>query len=107
MIPIVPKPLEDYCLAHTTPAAPLLDELAAYTRAHCKLPQMLTGPVEGTFLRILVQGSGARPARRAGAAQYPRRGTADPQALMGARSVRQLMPDTRQLVVMAEAIKAP
>jgi caffeoyl-CoA O-methyltransferase len=60
MIPIIPKPLDDYCLAHTTPAGPLLDELAAWTRTHCKLQQMLTGPVEGTFLRMLVQASGAR-----------------------------------------------
>ena len=60
MIPIVSPPIDAYCLAHTTPADPLLDELAAYTRAHCKLPQMLTGPVEGTFLRMLVQISGAK-----------------------------------------------
>jgi caffeoyl-CoA O-methyltransferase len=60
MIPVVPKPIEDYCLAHTSPTDPLLEELAGYTRAHCKMPQMLTGPVEGTFLRMLVQTSGAR-----------------------------------------------
>jgi len=60
MIPVVPKPIEDYCLAHTSPTDPLLEELAGYTRAHCKLPQMLTGPVEGSFLRMLVQTSGAR-----------------------------------------------
>jgi len=60
MIAIVPPPIDAYCLAHTTPSDPLLDELAAYTQAHCKLPQMLTGPVEGTFLRMLVQTSGAR-----------------------------------------------
>lgn len=60
MIPIVPPAIDAYCLAHTTPADPLLDELAAYTRAHCKHPQMLTGPVEGTFLRMLVQACGAR-----------------------------------------------
>ena len=60
MIPIIPKPLDDYCVAHTTRPDPLLDELAAYTRAHCQLPQMLTGAVEGTFLRMLVQLSGAR-----------------------------------------------
>ena len=60
MIPIVPKPLDDYCVAHTTQPDPLLDELAAYTHAHCKLPQMLTGAVEGTFLRMLVQISAAR-----------------------------------------------
>jgi caffeoyl-CoA O-methyltransferase len=60
MIPIVPKSLEDYCVAHTTLPDPLLDELAAYTCTHCKDPQMLTGPVEGTLLRMLVQLSGAR-----------------------------------------------
>ena len=60
MISIVPQALEDYCLAHTSAPDPLLDELAAYTRAHCQLPQMLTGPVEGTFLRMLVQACGAR-----------------------------------------------
>lgn len=60
MIPIVPPRIDAYCLAHTTPADPLLDELAAYTHAHCKYPQMLTGPVEGTFLRMLVQVSAAR-----------------------------------------------
>ena len=60
MIPIVPKPIDDYCVAHTTQPDPLLDELAAYTHAHCKLPQMLTGAVEGTFLRMLVQMSAAR-----------------------------------------------
>lgn len=60
MTPIVPAPLEDYCAAHSTPAEPLLDELAAYTRAHCKHPQMLTGPVEGRLLRMLVQLTGAR-----------------------------------------------
>jgi len=60
MISIIPKPLEDYCLTRTSPADPLLNELADYTRQHCKLPQMLTGPVEGTFLRILVQASGTK-----------------------------------------------
>jgi len=60
MIPIVAPALEDYCRAHTSTPDPLLDELADYTHTHCKLPQMLTGPVEGTFLRLLVQLAGAR-----------------------------------------------
>jgi len=60
MIPIVAKPLEDYCANHTTQDDPLLEELATYTHAHCKLPQMLTGPVEGRFLKMLVEISGAR-----------------------------------------------
>lgn len=60
MLSIIPPGLEDYCAAHTTPPEALLDELAAYTCAHCPLPQMLTGPVEGTLLRMLVQASGAK-----------------------------------------------
>lgn len=57
---IVPPALEEYCRAHTSPADPLLDELADYTRAHCQSPQMLTGPVEGAFLRMLVAITRAR-----------------------------------------------
>lgn len=57
---IVPEALERYCEAHTTAADSLLVELAAYTRQHCRQPQMLTGPVEGRFLRLLVQSIGAR-----------------------------------------------
>lgn len=60
MTPIVPLALETYCRLHTTPPEPLLDELAAYTQAHCRDPQMLTGPVEGALLRMLVQVGGAR-----------------------------------------------
>ncbi len=60
MLTIIPPALEEYCAAHTSSSDALLDELAAYTRAHCKLPQMLTGPVEGTLLRLLIQISGAR-----------------------------------------------
>lgn len=60
MIPIVPPAIDAYCLRHTTAPDALLDELAAYTYAHCKLPQMLTGAVEGTFLRMLLQACGAR-----------------------------------------------
>lgn len=60
MLTLIPPRLEDYCAARTTPPEALLDELAAYTRAHCPLPQMLTGPVEGTLLRMLVRISGAR-----------------------------------------------
>lgn len=60
MISLIDPALEDYCRRHTSAPDPLLDELAAYTQGHCQWPQMLTGPVEGTFLRLLVQLSGAR-----------------------------------------------
>jgi predicted O-methyltransferase YrrM len=60
MTTIVPEALDHYCAGHTSPPEPLLDELAAYTRAHCQNAQMLTGPVEGRLLKMLVQISGAR-----------------------------------------------
>ena len=60
MTPIVAAALEQYCATHTSPPEPLLDELAAYTRAHCQHAQMLTGPVEGRLLRMLVQISATR-----------------------------------------------
>lgn len=57
---IIPKAFEDYCAAHTTPPTALLQELTAWTHAHAKLPQMLTGHLEGTLLAWLVRLSGAR-----------------------------------------------
>jgi caffeoyl-CoA O-methyltransferase len=49
-----------YAEEHTTPPDPLLEELAAETRETLECPQMLTGPVEGRFLELLVFASGAR-----------------------------------------------
>ncbi len=57
---IVPVAIEEYCAAHSDAASALLRELEDYTRAHCQDAQMLTGPVEGALLRLLVQLSGAR-----------------------------------------------
>jgi caffeoyl-CoA O-methyltransferase len=55
VIPIISPAIEKYCRAHSVSASPLRDELYAYTHAHCKLPQMLTGPLEGAFLAMLVR----------------------------------------------------
>ncbi len=57
---IVPDEIERYAEEHTTPPDPLLAELAAETRATLSSPQMLTGPIEGRFLELLVYASGAR-----------------------------------------------
>ncbi len=57
---IVPEAIEAYCAAHTDAPSGLLRELEGYTRAHCADAQMLTGPVEGALLRLLVELSGAR-----------------------------------------------
>jgi caffeoyl-CoA O-methyltransferase len=57
---IVNPDVEEYAEAQTTPHAPLLEELAAETRATLPIPGMLTGPVEGMLLQFLVWALGAR-----------------------------------------------
>jgi caffeoyl-CoA O-methyltransferase len=57
---IVPDEIEHYAEEHTTPPPALLAELAAETKATLRAPLMLTGPVEGRFLELLVFASGAR-----------------------------------------------
>ena len=52
--------IEAYAAAHTTPPEPLLTELAEETRATLRLPQMLTGTIEGRFLELLVHGLAAK-----------------------------------------------
>src|SRR5512133_2440995 len=53
---IVPDPIEQYAQEHTTPPTELLERLAAETRETLRSPQMLTGPIEGRFLELLVHG---------------------------------------------------
>jgi caffeoyl-CoA O-methyltransferase len=60
MTPIVYPAVERYVEAHTTAADDALVRLADETRATLRAPQMLTGPVEGRFLELLVWSSGAR-----------------------------------------------
>ena len=56
---IVDEGIEEYAARHSTPSDPLLAELAEETYATMSSPQMLTGPIEGRFLELLVHGSGA------------------------------------------------
>lgn len=57
---IVHKNIEEYALAHSSDEDALLHELAQDTQANVKFPQMQSGHVESSFLRMLVQLSGAR-----------------------------------------------
>ena len=57
---VVPEEIDAYAESHTTPPNRLMAELAAETKATLECPQMLTGPVEGRFLELLVFGMGAR-----------------------------------------------
>ncbi|MBI3562371.1 MAG: class I SAM-dependent methyltransferase [Gammaproteobacteria bacterium] len=55
MKPLVSDAIERYAL-HATKAEPeLLQRLDAATQAHMAYPQMLTGRVEGRFLKLIVQ----------------------------------------------------
>ena len=57
---IVAPEVERYAEEHTTPPPEHLVALAEETRASLPTPQMMTGPVEGRFLELLVFASGAR-----------------------------------------------
>jgi len=57
---LVHPDIERYAEQHTSPPPPLLEELAEETRATLRVPQMLTGPVEGRFLQFLVWSLRAR-----------------------------------------------
>ena len=57
---IVPEEIEAYAAAHTTPPEELLAELAEETKATLRSPQMLTGPIEGRLLELLVHGIEAK-----------------------------------------------
>jgi caffeoyl-CoA O-methyltransferase len=59
MTDIVPPEIDAYAEAHTTPPGDLLSRLAEETKATLSSPQMLTGPVEGRFLQLLVYAMGA------------------------------------------------
>jgi caffeoyl-CoA O-methyltransferase len=57
---LVHPDIERYAEEHTTPHPALLGELAQETRATLRIPEMLTGPVEGRFLQTLVWSLRAR-----------------------------------------------
>jgi caffeoyl-CoA O-methyltransferase len=57
---IVDDVVERYAEEHTTPPEPLPAELAEETRASLRLPEMLTGTIEGRFLELLVYSVRAR-----------------------------------------------
>jgi caffeoyl-CoA O-methyltransferase len=57
---IVSEEIDRYAEEHTTPPTELLAALAEETRGSLRLPQMLTGTVEGRLLEMLVWVSSAR-----------------------------------------------
>ncbi len=57
---LLPQPLADYVHEHTTPEPEIFARLRAQTYAELSSPQMQVGRVEGTFLKLMVQLTGAR-----------------------------------------------
>jgi caffeoyl-CoA O-methyltransferase len=57
---LVAKEAEQYALDHTSPLSELLEEVEDFTLTKTPYPSMLTGRVEGRFLQLVTQLSGAR-----------------------------------------------
>ena len=55
-----PEEIDEYARAHTTRPDELLERLYDETHEKLSAPQMLTGPLEGRFLEMLVWASGAK-----------------------------------------------
>ena len=56
---LVAREAEGYARGHTTPMSELLEEVESFTLTKTLYPNMLTGRVEGRFLQLVVQLSGA------------------------------------------------
>ncbi len=57
---MVAREAEEYAADHTTPLSALLEEVENFTLTRTPYPSMLTGRVEGRFLQLTVQLSGAQ-----------------------------------------------
>jgi len=60
MVFVVPEDIEAYARAHSSGEDGVLAALGRDTQANAKMPQMQSGHVEGSLLRMLVQASSAR-----------------------------------------------
>ena len=60
MLTLVPEDIERYAIDHTSPLPNYLQELTGYTYENMSIPQMLSGPIEGTLLQTLVWATGAK-----------------------------------------------
>lgn len=60
MTPITDPQIEQYCVSHTTALANYFKELTKDTQLKTTAPQMQVGPLEGSFLKMLVALTGAK-----------------------------------------------
>lgn len=59
-MPFIDEVVDEYVFEHTQPAPELLERLEKYTRENTSNPDMLTGRVEGRFLKLIVQITGVK-----------------------------------------------
>ncbi|MEZ4819136.1 MAG: class I SAM-dependent methyltransferase [Bdellovibrionota bacterium] len=57
---LTPEAIYQYTLKRSQKASSLLDELWDYTHQHTEAPKLLTGPIEGNFLNMLVGIAGVK-----------------------------------------------
>jgi len=60
MFELVPEGIERYAADHSTPESDIFQSLTEQTHAESDSPQMLVGPIEGRFLKLIVQAMAAR-----------------------------------------------
>lgn len=60
MLTLTKPGIEEYAQDRSGPVHPVLKELEKETYETMKIPQMLCGPLEGTFLKLMVQVTGAK-----------------------------------------------
>ncbi len=60
MLTLTKPGIEEYAQDRSGPVDPVLKELEKETYATMDIPQMLTGPLEGTFLKLMVKVTGAK-----------------------------------------------
>lgn len=60
MLTLTKPGIEEYAQEKTQKSNSLLKQLHRDTHEHMDYPQMLTGPIEGSFLRLMVQVTGAK-----------------------------------------------
>ncbi len=57
---LVPENIERYAVDHSTPESDIFQSLTQKTHVESDSPQMLVGPIEGRFLKLIVQAMAAR-----------------------------------------------
>jgi caffeoyl-CoA O-methyltransferase len=60
MLSLVDQSIEEYSIAKSEPTGALLKELVEHTKKTQEFSQMLCGPIEGRFLKLMVQISNAK-----------------------------------------------